>query len=165
MDPEPDFLIPVQGWRGSERKIALYLVSEEHASEDAFLSEVKSRALGVGSVKESHKKLEAVLVTDMHRNDEVSQQILELKSPPFFDEVFFDGELLDLAEYVKEEMKNKEGRFGLDVRCRECGKDDQVEVVQNGELRFHYECKRCNVTVKEKDQSKKQEIEGRKSER
>lgn len=62
-------------------------------------------------------------------------------------------------------MSKTKARFGRDIYCQECGKDDQIEGVWVGKFIYHYVCKRCNVVVKEIDRSKEQKIGGQKSDR
>ncbi|KXA90220.1 hypothetical protein AKJ62_01380 [candidate division MSBL1 archaeon SCGC-AAA259D14] len=54
-------------------------------------------------------------------------------------------------------------RFGRNIHCQECGRDDRIEVEWNGKFRYHYECSRCGVRVRETDRGKKREEEGEKN--
>ena len=54
-------------------------------------------------------------------------------------------------------------RFGREIVCQVCGKDDAIKVVWSAERSphlarsyYHYECTRCGVRITEKDESKRQ---------
>jgi len=42
------------------------------------------------------------------------------------------------------------GRFGRNIRCQVCGKDDKIATVWRDGSSYHYFCSRCNVRVRER---------------
>lgn len=46
-------------------------------------------------------------------------------------------------------------RFGRNLVCQKCGKDDKICTNWHGRNSYNYWCVRCDVTVKEVDRSSK----------
>jgi hypothetical protein len=46
-------------------------------------------------------------------------------------------------------------RFGRDIFCQVCLKDDCIELEWYGKFTYHYVCTRCNRVVKERDHTGK----------
>lgn len=42
-------------------------------------------------------------------------------------------------------------RFGRNIFCQKCGKDDKIIAIWQDQFAYHYECTRCHVNVKEVD--------------
>jgi len=42
-------------------------------------------------------------------------------------------------------------RFGRDIYCQVCGKDDKIYADWEDKFIYHYNCERCHVRVKEID--------------
>jgi len=58
------------------------------------------------------------------------------------------------------EMK---ARFGRDIYCQRCGKDDKIEEVWRDQFSYYYFCTRCKVKVKEIDHSNRRSLSSVKS--
>ncbi len=42
-------------------------------------------------------------------------------------------------------------RFGRNILCQECGRDDKIVTQWRDKFNYHYFCERCKVQVKEKN--------------
>ncbi|MBA7490235.1 hypothetical protein ES702_00770 [subsurface metagenome] len=45
-------------------------------------------------------------------------------------------------------------RFGRNIFCQECGKDDRITITWMDRFTYHYTCQRCRVKVKETNHKK-----------
>ena len=55
---------------------------------------------------------------------------------------------------IGEGGKRMRVRFGREIVCQKCGKDDRITIAWTDKFAYHYTCQRCRVKVKEIDRSK-----------